>query len=178
MKIRVEDIPDTGTEINADSAQTKWLKPLLAEALGIEKVTEDDNARLNLQLFRHEKDVTLIGGIVLKFHPSCDRCLAIFQKQQQVPMHMIIMPAGAAGGKKENSSTDDEEIGFYKGNEIDLNEIVKEQIILAQQMVNICNDNCKGLCPKCGKNLNNSACKCKNTDKKKSPFAVLKKIPA
>ncbi|MBI2092784.1 MAG: DUF177 domain-containing protein [Deltaproteobacteria bacterium] len=178
MKIRIEDIPDSGTEVNADSAQAEWLKLLLTDVLGPERIGEDDVARLNLQLFKHEKDVTLIGGIILKFHPSCDRCLTIFQKQQQVPMHMILMPASVAEGKKDDNPTDDEEVSFYKGNEIDLSEIVKEQIILAQQMVNICKDDCKGLCPKCGKNLNNGACKCKNTDKKKSPFAVLKKIPA
>lgn len=175
MKIRIEDIPEGGLQINKDSNTDKWFKTILIEAFGPEKIKDDDGGRLNIQLFKNNREITLIGGVILKVHFSCDRCLSVFQKQQQVTIHQIMLPSSEAK-KKEAISSDDEDLGFYKDNEIDLGGITKEYIILAQHMVNLCSDDCKGLCPTCGKNLNAGACKCKckKGPKGTSPFAVLK----
>ncbi len=175
MKIRVDDIPESGMELNADSSNTGWLKTVFLDSFGKSGMIEDDSGRLNLQLYKNDKNITVIGGIILKFHPACDRCLAIFAKQQQIPIHQILAPAFFKDGKKAESSTDDEDVSFYEGDEIDIENIVKEQVILAQQMVNRCSEDCKGLCPKCGKSLNKGPCKCKKTTEHDSPFAILKK---
>ena len=180
MKIHIDDIPEGGMQVNADSGHAGWLKNAFIEVFGPDKIKPDDGGRLDIQLFRKDRDITLIGGLILKFHPSCDRCLAIFQKQQQIPIHQIMLPTHKKTGKKDDpeDDVDDEDIGFYTDGEVDLNGIVKEYILLTQQMVNLCTDTCKGLCQNCGKNLNNGPCRCKNRNKKASPFAVLKKIHA
>jgi uncharacterized protein len=175
MKIKVDDIPESGLEINADSNHAAWLNTIFQESFGKTAMIEDDSGRLNLQLFRSDRQVTAIGGLILKFHPACDRCLAVFAKQQQIPIHQILVPAFFKDGKRAESSTDDEDVSFYEGDEIDIANIVKEQVILAQQMVSRCGEDCKGLCPRCGKNLNNGPCRCKKAEEHDSPFAILKK---
>jgi len=178
LKIHIDDIHEGGMTVQAETNTSPWFKDLLIEVLGANKIKENDNGRLDIQLFKSGKNVTIIGGAILKFHPSCDRCLEVFQKQEQVPIHQVILPFREQAGKKKED-TEDEDIGYYKNDEIELGDIVKEYIILAQGMVNLCSKNCKGLCPKCGKNLNNGSCKCKmEKNERESPFAVLKKIPS
>ena len=46
----------------------------------------------------------------------------------------------------------DTEIGFYSGDFIEVNDIAREQILLSLPMKPICREDCKGLCPHCGKN--------------------------
>ncbi|MBN1225748.1 MAG: DUF177 domain-containing protein, partial [Deltaproteobacteria bacterium] len=55
---------------------------------------------------------------------------------------------------------EDLDIGFYKEGIIDLTEVVREQILLAVPMIPICKEDCKGLCPYCGQNLNQCKCVC------------------
>ena len=174
MKIKLDDIPEGGMEVNANSGNAPWLSSLFIETLGPDKIKDDDGGRVNLQLFKNDRNVTVIGGIILKFHPICDKCLITCQRQQQIPIHQIMAPLHA-GKKADTDMEEDEDFGFYADNEIDLGSIIREQIILSQQMVNKCKDDCSGLCPKCGKNLNNGPCKCKKKESSDSPFAVLKR---
>lgn len=177
MKIHISDIHEGGLAVSADSSKDPWLKNIFMEVFGPDKIKEDDGGRIDIQLFKDGRNVTIIGGAVLKFHPFCDRCLVSFQKQEQVPIHQIMSPFKETPEKKDEPCAEDEDVGYYKNDEIELADIIKEYIILAQGMKNLCTSDCKGLCPKCGKNLNNGTCRCKKVDKsKKSPFAVLKKI--
>ena len=52
---------------------------------------------------------------------------------------------------------------------------MREQIILMMPLKPLCDETCKGLCPRCGANLNREACTC-STDTVNSPFAVLAKL--
>ncbi|PIR18249.1 MAG: hypothetical protein COV46_00755 [Deltaproteobacteria bacterium CG11_big_fil_rev_8_21_14_0_20_49_13] len=177
MKLHISNIPaESGMQINASSSKDEWLKKVFIEVFGPDKFKKEDGGRLDLQIFRSDRNLTLIGGIILKFHPSCDRCLTSFAKQEQVPIHQIMAPAHTKGKKKVEMDVEDEDFGYYKNDEIDLSDVAKEYILLAQQMVNLCNEECKGLCQKCRKNLNNGPCKCKVKKEKDSPFAVLKKL--
>ena len=63
-------------------------------------------------------------------------------------------------------------IGYYDGVALDVNLMVLEQIELAMPMKFICQEDCKGLCYRCGADLNQEVCRCKN-DMKDSRFAVL-----
>lgn len=56
--------------------------------------------------------------------------------------------------------TQEEDIRYYIGNLIDLQDVVLESILLELPMKALCNEKCKGLCPKCGTNLNERQCNC------------------
>ena len=63
------------------------------------------------------------------------------------------------------SSPDDENPDYflYEGNEVDLSDIVLEFLLLEIPIRRRCREDCKGLCPECGTNLNYQTCKCGNT---------------
>ncbi len=56
----------------------------------------------------------------------------------------------------------DTEIAFFSGDFLEVNDIVREQILLALPMKPICREDCKGLCPYCGRNRNLEACNCES----------------
>ena len=58
-------------------------------------------------------------------------------------------------------SKDELDIGFYEGHGMMLEDAVKEQVLLALPMKNICRPDCKGLCPECGQNWNLGKCSCR-----------------
>jgi uncharacterized protein len=67
------------------------------------------------------------------------------------------------------------ESGFYEGGEIHLSEIACEQIFLEMPYQPLCQEECKGLCPICGKDLNLTSCGCVK-DEFGSNFSVLQKL--
>ena len=52
-------------------------------------------------------------------------------------------------------------LGFYQGGGMELEDILREQILLLMPMQRICSEDCKGICPSCGKNRNETPCDCK-----------------
>jgi uncharacterized protein len=177
MKIKIDDIPEGGLQISATAASAPWLRDIVFDVFGPDHVKDNDMARADLQLFKKNRDITVLGGVILKYHPTCDRCLRPFQKQEQVTIHQILVPSRAHKAPAKGSETEvpDEDFGYYKDEEINLSDVIKESIILSQSMVNKCNQECRGLCSKCGKNLNDGPCKCKKEELGSSPFAGLKK---
>ena len=75
------------------------------------------------------------------------------------------LPQGAAADEEtsEESETEADDVSttFYREEEIDLAELLREQFYLALPMKPLCAESCKGLCPQCGVNLNVETCACK-----------------
>jgi uncharacterized protein len=78
---------------------------------------------------------------------------------------------------KEEAELDVNEMesSFFEGSEIHLSEIACEQVFLEIPYQPLCNEECKGLCPVCGKDLNVSSCECVK-EESVSGFSVLKKL--
>jgi uncharacterized protein len=74
---------------------------------------------------------------------------------------LLYRPLGADAGRDELSVTDAEaEIGYYQGDGILLEDVLREQVLLALPLKVTCREDCKGLCVHCGKNLNEEQCSC------------------
>ncbi len=73
-------------------------------------------------------------------------------------------------------SPDDLDLDYYTGETVDLESLLREQIILMMPLKPLCDEDCKGLCPRCGANLNREACTCSSRRIVNSPFAVLAKL--
>src|SRR5208337_5273924 len=78
---------------------------------------------------------------------------------------------------EEEKDLEPEELAyeFFDGEVIEVDQLVAEQIFLALPVKVLCGEECKGICPGCGTNLNEEACRCK-ADSRQSPFAKLKSI--
>ena len=103
----------------------------------------------------------LVGSAKAELELVCGRCLEPFRLHVDAPFDVRYLPATAASND-EDEQVEDEDLGtsYYRDDQIDLNELLREQFYLALPMKPLCQEDCKGLCPHCGTNLNTSTCTC------------------
>jgi uncharacterized protein len=109
---------------------------------------------LEAQQFGH--DVLVRGGLEGEAELGCRRCL----KAVTVPISEEV----ALLFREGVSEADAEDAEIYplpeKASELDLTNAIREHLVLAVPEFAICQDACKGLCPSCGTNLNETTCSC------------------
>lgn len=106
-------------------------------------------------------DIRLRGKLHTNVELQCARCLDPVPQEINREFELLYRPLGADAGKDELSVTDAEaEIGYYRGDGILLEDVLREQVLLALPVKITCRTDCKGLCPLCGKNLNQEQCSC------------------
>jgi len=84
----------------------------------------------------------------------CSRCL----KPVRVPKHQFICRAFADSLQDEEN----DDIYLVEGDTVDVDEIISEAIVLEMDSVVLCSEDCKGLCPQCGADLNDGDCGCED----------------
>jgi uncharacterized protein len=112
---------------------------------------------------RHESinDIRVAGEFSTRVELLCARCLEPIARDVAKKFDLLYRPQGSDAGKEELSVTAAEaEIGYYRGEGLLLEDVLREQVLLALPLKAICRDDCRGLCPHCGKNLNQEQCKC------------------
>jgi uncharacterized protein len=111
---------------------------------------------------------------------ECSRCLKRFTfPVKGAAMDFDLLPEGTLRqGTEHELGRAELDTEFYRGDEIEPKEFIREQVLLALPMVPVHREDCKGLCPVCGADLNERECGCtqESTPEKESPFAVLRKI--
>jgi len=112
---------------------------------------------------KHEliNDIRVVGEFSTKVEMLCARCLEPIARDVSKKFDLLYRPQGSDAGKEELSVTAAEaEIGYYRGEGLLLEDVLREQVLLALPLKAICREDCKGLCPHCGKNLNQEQCDC------------------
>jgi uncharacterized protein len=133
---------------------------------------EDEGARLvspaevGGSATRKGEEVRLRGSIKTEVELLCDRCLAPSRAPLEVEFDARFIPQAAAAGAGENVELLDEDLGVaaYEGDAVDMDELVREQILLALPLRSLCREDCKGLCAKCGADLNSGDCSCEQAE--------------
>lgn len=116
-------------------------------------------AKLDLQAARARHQVELIGAVTAVVGFECDRCLASLSLPVEQSFDLLYVPPLSTQDERELGAGD-LSIGFYQGDIIDADDLVREQIELALPMARLCSPQCRGLCPECGANLNERECGC------------------
>jgi uncharacterized protein len=100
------------------------------------------------------------------------RCLGKYARDCEVELHLDYVEGEDPYMHLENVelAAHDADKAFYHGSQIDLSVGIREAIILSQPATSLCKDDCLGLCPVCGANLNKRRCACKV--EKVGPFTV------
>jgi uncharacterized protein len=111
---------------------------------------------------RKDKDkFHLVGRVNTTLEMPCSRCLEPFTIAVDAPFDLRYQPHSQNKGEGEREiEADDLDTAFYENDEIDLGQLMEEQFYLALPMKPLCQDDCKGLCPNCGTNLNKATCDC------------------
>ena len=103
------------------------------------------------------------GRLSGKVRVRCDRCLSIYSHEINSDFRLLLTAAPRDTDVSELAlSAEDMSIEFVRDDEIEIDHIVREQLYLALPMKLLCNEACRGLCPVCGKNLNQDTCQCAN----------------
>jgi uncharacterized protein len=122
------------------------------------------------------QDIRVKGQVATRLELSCARCLEPVEQDVKREFDLLYRPLGADAGRDEMSITDAEaEISYYEGEGIQLEDVVREQLLLAVPLKVTCRENCKGLCPHCGQNLNEGQCDC-TVEVEEPRWSALKEI--
>ena len=125
------------------------------------------------------EEVRVRGEIKTEVELLCDRCAAPERAPLAVEFDTSFIPQEVEAVKAENVelAAEDLLLSSYEGDAVDLDELVREQILLALPSRPLCREDCKGLCMKCGANLNTGTCSCVQgeVDPRWAALAELKK---
>jgi len=95
--------------------------------------------------------LTLLGELEARMICRCDRCGGEFPLEKRLELKV---PLSA------DAAEDDGEVFPLEGDGVDLDSVLSACFILGMDSKLLCSDDCKGLCPLCGKNLNEGSCRC------------------
>ncbi|MEO7142761.1 MAG: DUF177 domain-containing protein [Bryobacteraceae bacterium] len=115
-----------------------------------------------MELLENTQDEIRVSGCLeVQMETDCDRCLEPVRIPLGAPFDLYYRLNGSVGGRDEIAiRTPDSEVGFYEGDGLELNDILREQILLLLPMQRVCSESCKGFCPACGANRNQVDCGC------------------
>lgn len=109
-----------------------------------------------------DRQFRLMGQAKTTLEVDCSRCAEPFRVPVDVPFDLAYLPQAENAGQGEREIGDDDlSTSYYQGESIDLGDLLREQFYLALPMKPLCSEDCKGLCPECGTNLNRGTCNCK-----------------
>ncbi len=178
MKIKIHHIPSNGLTLvyNKDPGYFATIKDLMERGECRFPVAIDIELSVLpvRDFFEVKGDVTTTAGLF------CSRCLADIEHQLNRSFKLIYsrkIPKDIHGVDPEGIELTAEQIGviFFRGDEIDFSDALQEQVMLALPYKPLCKEDCKGLCPHCGIDLNKAVCQC-NTRRVNGPFDALKDL--
>ena len=156
MKIAVEDIKASPKELS----YTEEVEELNARLdRGVRDYRVPEGLQVDVEYYRAGLDIFFRGALHGQVVGTCARCAEDYAFGLDHPFVFVLTPRAAAA-EPARLSPDDMALSYYEGEEIDLTPLVHEQIILALPTRPLCGEACRGLCPRCGANLNSGSCGC------------------
>ena len=168
MKIAIDDIKATPKELHYTEDVAELNSRL--ERGGGRDYRLPRGFDVDSEYYRSGLDVFFRGDLHGEVVGTCARCLEEYSFDLDQPFTFVLTPRAAEGSEPEALKADDLALSYYEGDEIDVTPLVYEQTMLALPTRPLCNENCRGLCPRCGANLNSGACGCPSA-KPDSPLA-------
>jgi uncharacterized protein len=174
LVLKLDEIPPEGLNLS----WTEERSSLLAYLENLSQIDFDFETPLQSQarVWKAGQSVLIKGKVQTNLQLKCVRCLKEFSYPISSTFELTLHPL------RETSSTEEKELGeedmalgFYEGGDIHLSEIACEQIFLEIPYKPLCHEECKGLCPICGKDLNLTSCNC-TKEEFVSSFSALQKL--
>jgi uncharacterized protein len=172
--VRLDDIPAEGLNLN-------WVEEKSSVATYIQDFSQidfdfDGPLESEARVWKAGHSVLIHGRVQTTLQLQCVRCLKEFSYPVSSTFELTLLPFKDASSAEETElREDDMESNFYQGGEIHLSEIACEQVFLEIPFKPLCRENCKGLCPTCGIDLNLGSCECVK-EEFNSGFSALKKL--
>ena len=166
LNINIDRIPPEGQVV-----QGQLSAELLQERLdqhGATGFNIKDPAEVHLRLNRIEDTIQLSGHIHCGLNSSCGRCLAESTSLIELDIDMTLFKGSDEASERaeeldldeQNLDLDGPSTATYRGESIDLGDLIREQLLVELPMAPLCHEDCAGLCFSCGANLNQGSCGC------------------
>jgi uncharacterized protein len=191
MLVKIEQIKETGLKLDEPIGLE-----LLQEVLTGAGAGQDTGFRairpstLHASLRKVSGGVLVEGKFTAHVAAPCKRCLLDVTQDVPVSFTINLVPESLVRGDEQDEEAEDRGQGetggsfeledadeeVFDGKTIDLDPIVREQVLLALPMNAVCREDCKGLCAQCGQNLNEKQCGCepKVIDPRLAPLMNIK----
>lgn len=175
--LHLHEIPNEGLSLSCD-VQVDDL------ALGLEDVRIPGGLAMSVNAVKAGTTIHVTGTLSGTARRQCVRCLKEYDEALRIPVvgeylsdaDLKAKPAGRESPERSGEDEDTDDEGYvYTGEEIELADMLREHVILAEPMQPLCHEECRGLCPVCGQDLNVRRCECRE-EQIQSPFAVLKQL--
>jgi uncharacterized protein len=153
LKIRLREIPPEGRD-HVFPLDPAWFAESMRD---MEGAWAQASGEVPANFSRTGSEVLARGEVRARFSVPCARCLEPASVEVRAPFATTFVPSGAGEAK---GAGDDPDLATYDGDEIDLQELVRQQVVLGVPISTLCRPDCKGLCPQCGKELNQGPCGC------------------
>ena len=172
--VKIEDIPEEGLTVDWEEQPDSLLACLNRDT------TLDFSFETPLHgeawIKRTGKSYLVRGKVQVILGLRCARCLKEFTHPLSSAFDLTLHPVrGAVGQGEVELEDEDMEKIYVEGGEIHLSEMAYEQIFLDVPYQPLCREDCKGLCPRCGRDLNQSLCGCAK-EEVESGFSGLQKM--
>jgi uncharacterized protein len=117
------------------------------------------------QINRDGNSLKVEGQVQARVQVECDRCLQPVELPVKTDFELeYVTPEQYRESQAAELSEEDLELSVYEGQAIDVDEMAREQLLLAVPIQVLCKEDCKGLCATCGTNRNLADCNCEDTN--------------
>jgi len=171
LKLIVSKIPEGGINLGFEK-DGEWFRGLLPEPATCDSVPE--RIAVSCSVRRMNETVFIQGNVSATLDMRCCRCLEPVRLPVEAPFKYTFAPLPSQLREECELSADDLEFAYYQEDTIDLEMVVFEQVVLQIPIKPLCADSCRGLCPRCGINLNTASCGCE-AERFDERLAALKK---
>lgn len=176
MYIYIEQIVPEGLTLRFEERPPNF--PVLAEMIDRGECEFFAPIKTSLRVLRIADRVEVEGDIRTVVGLSCGRCLKVFEKDLSSHFALTFTPRRdevEMVAEQEEVELRPEEINriYFQGDQINLQDAIQEQVIMAFPIRALCSKACRGLCPQCGADLNAGDCSC-SRQLSDSRFADLK----
>jgi uncharacterized protein len=137
-----------------------------------------ENVKVQGKLEKSGQTIICQGSLQTGLSATCTRCLEdfSFKVKAKLSVHFIPRVENNKPAEEIELTGVDVEQEFYEEGRIDLAYPVRDLILLSLPQVRLCREDCAGLCPECGTNLNENKCACKHEGSGDPRLAVLQQL--
>ncbi|MBJ6727620.1 YceD family protein [Geomesophilobacter sediminis] len=159
MKIRVEDAKKKTLQLAESEPASHY--PALVELEDAGEARFIAPVNVAVQAYWEYDHLRAEGKVETRVALSCSRCLADFERDLSSEFTIFYTPGGTMSGDEEVELSEEELISVpFTGDEVDMANEIFEQVMMEIPYKPLCTDDCKGLCPNCGADLNQGECGC------------------
>lgn len=163
----VKYVPPEGAEVELSKP------PAICQLPGIQF---DSDIRIRCVIEKLGSEVWVTGVVDTKIRLTCSRCVEEFGFPIQADFKSLFTPAEEhKPGEVVEEADDLVEILPFDGQQIDITDVIRDQVVLAIPIQPLCQADCAGLCPRCGINRNQQTCQC-GGEEIDPRFEILRKL--